>query len=386
MRLAAASQGAVRHRTLRGTCVLDHAAEHVDSLHGQDMEARREDRRIAGTLHPWGQRAAFRDDMRRVAEVVDREHGSFNNKEANMRRMLLLRAYPSVRQRTVRPVRCRAVWALAAITGSLLLLAVPAIAQAPELSTATAATPRETPAPGQLDAGQIANLARAMLVFAIVALLSILGYTFLAQKEFYSTVGKLDRARQAVKAVPVQTFERVQVLTVAETGEAAWLKINGPGVVTVGVQSDAFSADLPDGSSAPTAKWTVAPATAAAIRGAETGSGAQVKVIAATAGAFTLSAEADYPAKGSKEVPKTAAGSVAVAALEPESKAVDLPFVGSGYGALAISVILIAAVVILGITHILSGEGIATLLGGLLGYIFGVGVASNPNRKPAAEE
>ena len=75
-----------------------------------------------------------------------------------------------------------------------------------------------------------------------------------------------------------------------------------------------------------------------------------------------------------------------MAALAPEAKAVELPFVGHGYGAIAISVILIAAVVVLGISNVLTGEGVATLLGGLLGYIFGVGVASNANRKPANEE
>ena len=51
---------------------------------------------------------------------------------------------------------------------------------------------------------------------------------------------------------------------------------------------------LPDGKPATGASWTVAPASAASVNPVEAGSSAQVKVIAATVGAFTLSAEATY--------------------------------------------------------------------------------------------
>jgi hypothetical protein len=48
-----------------------------------------------------------------------------------------------------------------------------------------------------------------------------------------------------------------------------------------------------------------------------------------------------------------------------------LPFVGFGYGAIAIGIVLVAAVIVLGLAGVLSGESIAPLLAALLGYIFG---------------
>lgn len=315
-----------------------------------------------------------------------------------MRHITSLRFCPPDRQPSGRPVRCRMAWLLIAVTTSLLLLTIPALAQtsepgspiavaSPTLSPSPTSTATPTPPSGQLGASQIVGLAIATLVFAAVALLTILGYTLLAQKQFYAAAGKLGRAGLAVKAISVTSIERGGPEALSRGALPEPLKIEGPGAVTVGVQSGEFKATLPDGKPATGASWTVEPASAASVNRVEAGSGAQVKVIAATVGAFTLTAEATFQVKeNDKEIEKTASGSVGVAALAPETKAVELPFVGRGYGAIAISVILIAAVVILGITHILSGEGVATLLGGLLGYIFGVGVASSTNRKPASEE
>src|SRR5260370_36181792 len=67
-------------------------------------------------------------------------------------------------------------------------------------------------------------------------------------------------------------------------------------------------------------------------------------------------------------------GEVQVAAVAPQLDGVELPFVGRGYGSVAMAIILVAAVIILGMAGVLSWEGVATLLGGLLGYIFGVAV------------
>ena len=287
-----------------------------------------------------------------------------------MRRITSLRFCPPDRQRSGRLVRWRMAWLLLIIAASLLVFTAPALAQTPEPRTPSAA----------LNADQIVRLATATLVFAVVALLTILIYTYLAQREFYTAAGKLGQAGQAVKAISVSSIEGGGPESRSLDAPAEPLSIEGPGVVTVGVQSGEYKATLPEGKPAAGASWTVAPASAASVNPVETGSSARVKVIAATVGAFTLSAEATNAV-----TEKTAAGSVSVAALAPVVKAVELPFIGQGYGAIAISIVLIAAVVVLGISNVLTGEGVATLLGGLLGYIFGVGVASNTNRKPAAE-
>jgi hypothetical protein len=270
---------------------------------------------------------------------------------------------------------------------SLLVFTTPALAQDSEPPTPTPAAsptpqPPTTPSP-MLASNQIVLLAIATLVFAVVALLTILIYTYVAQKQFCAAAEKLGRAGRAVKLVSVSSIEGAALTAVVEGAPPSKsLTIEGPEAVTVGVQSSEFKATWTDGKPAIGAKWSVEPTSAASYNPVDAESSARIKVIAATVGAFKLTATATY--EGTENGEKTV--SLRVAALAPETGPVELPFIGRGYGAIVISVILITAVVILGITNVLSGQGVAALIGGLLGYIFGVGVTSNANRKPTNEE
>jgi hypothetical protein len=64
-----------------------------------------------------------------------------------------------------------------------------------------------------------------------------------------------------------------------------------------------------------------------------------------------------------------------VAAVAPPSndtRTIDIPYVGQGYGTLMLAIVIIVALIVLGVEGVLTGEAIAPILGAIAGYIFGV--------------
>jgi hypothetical protein len=255
--------------------------------------------------------------------------------------------------------------AIAGLLGSLLLILLASLALAQEPA------PVETPGvttitriPPVPDAHQLIWFVIVTLLFALGALAVVFFYTYKIQSRFYEASEGLGRLGRAVNATATAAFV-APAGRLEGMGEAtpAALHVTGPGVVTVGVESDEFTAAFPEGSPADAATWTVTPNTAATVRRVAPNSGARVKVIAAVNGAFTLRADVTTPS--------AAQGEVSVAAVAPQSNRIELPFVGSGYGTIAVAIILVAAVIVLGLAGVLSSESIAPLLAALLGYIFG---------------
>ena len=292
----------------------------------------------------------------------------------------------------------RSICALSFVTASAPHRVVSSTASASVTALAMAINPEQLP-----------WLVVATLVFALLALAILFLYTYKIQSKSYDVLEGLGRLGRAVKVTSPAPFARPGTERESFMSAEPVLKIEGPGVVTVGVESAEFTATMGDGTSPDEAQWSVTPATAATVNPK---SGSRVKVTAATVGAFTLAAEvpatptADTSAKLSPEViasltpevvarlaPEAVAPvarcEVQVAAVLPEVNAIELPFVGRGYGSLAMAIVLVAAVIILGLAGTLSGEGVATLLGGLLGYIFGVAVSpqseSSASKKPGGQ-
>lgn len=238
---------------------------------------------------------------------------------------------------------------------ALAFIASPILAQAPE-STETVST---APYPF--------GLLIATLIFALLALAIVFVYIYFVQKKFYETSEGLGRLGRAVQVTSVSTFVAPTGLeggladaTGAEAVEL--LQVTGPASVPVGVESTEFSVIRVEGGALVNeAVWSVDPPNAAIVNPQQ---GAKVKVIAAVPGVFKLIAEVTTPKPGSAELP--------VAAVAPQANAVQLPFIGEAYGSITIAIILIAAIMMLSLFGTLSGEGAATLLGALLGYIFGV--------------
>jgi hypothetical protein len=251
-----------------------------------------------------------------------------------------------------------------------------------------------------IDSQQLPWLIVATFLFALLALAMLFLYNYKIQSRSYAVLERLGRLGQTVKVTSSAPFVHPDSDKESFRSAGAVLKIEGPGVVTVGVESAEFTATVGKEPAPPETKWTVIPSSSATVRPKN---GSTVKVIATVAGAFTIAAEVSQPSEVdlSPEVratlrPEVAAGlkpaasvrgEVQVAAISQDVRPIELPFIGRGYGSIAMAIILVAAVIILGMAGVLSGEGVATLLGGLLGYIFGVAVppaASAAGKKKGA--
>jgi hypothetical protein len=254
-----------------------------------------------------------------------------------------------------------------------------------------------------IDPQQLPWLVVATLLFALAALAMLFFYTYKIQSRSYTVLEKLGRLGKAVKVTSPAPFVRPGTEKESFRSGEPVLKIEGPAVVTVGTESAEFTATLGSERAPDKTKWSVIQATAAIVNPKF---GPEVKVIAATAGIFTLAAEftpvpdvelssrispqaaasltPEARARINPEVVARAAmrSEVQVAAVAPQPNAVELPFIGRGYGSLAMAIILVAAIIILGLAGTLSGEGVATLLGGLLGYVFGVAMSGAGSSAP----
>jgi hypothetical protein len=238
----------------------------------------------------------------------------------------------------------------------------------------------QAPAPGPpaLQGNHLIAFVSILALFALAVLLTLFVYMYYIQQRFYDVVGSAARAGVAFQATWVAPFvqQGASFGVEATPGAAAAMSITGPPSVVVGTLSPEFTLkDAPeDGAQA---QWTAAPPTAAAVI---PGRGPKVKVFAAEAGVFTLSVTAGD---------QTVTAQVAATAPQP-SRAAELPFIGGGYGAIVIAVVLLMMVTTLAVGGFLSSEATGTLFGGLLGYIFGSTrgqtAARQPDRAPAPEQ
>ena len=67
--------------------------------------------------------------------------------------------------------------------------------------------------------------------------------------------------------------------------------------------------------------------------------------------------------------------------MSSQQDGVDLPFIGRGFGSILIVIILVAAVIVLALAGVLTGEAVAPIIAALAGYIFGA--SGNTTAAPA---
>jgi hypothetical protein len=105
--------------------------------------------------------------------------------------------------------------------------------------------------------------------------------------------------------------------------------------------------------------------------------GPKIKLVPVKEGVFKVSATS-----GGQTV------TAQVAATAPQPVRGDLPFVGGGYGAILIAVVLLMVATTLAVGGFLASEAVGTLFGGLLGYIFGSTQAQSlrPSEKSTTSE
>lgn len=207
-----------------------------------------------------------------------------------------------------------------------------------------------------------------LFVFGLALIVGLLFYIYKIQIKYYSTAQSLSQIGIGVKALPLSpswTLSKGKD-ELQPTQQPRPLKIDGPGVVTVGAQAEFTATTDESHKPASNTVWSIDPPDAASFSGK--GEGEKVTVIPLKMGPITLTAKTIDP-PGSTTV--TEQGSSTFAAVASQTTE-ELPLLGQGYGSLVIAVLVVLAVVLLALTGYLTGEAVATLFGGLLGYIFGV--------------
>jgi hypothetical protein len=269
---------------------------------------------------------------------------------------------------------------LGGLIGTLLFVVSPALAGNHERVSSTSSaifvvtqaptiTPAPTPTPGNgtdiTAAFQIPNLFIFLLIllaFGLLVVSGLLFYIYKIQGKYYAATQSLSQRGVGVKATLISS---ILPEGVTEEDGREKLKIDGPGFVAVGTHAD-YIAKIGSNESSADTQWTFAPEGAV---GYNTQKGPKVTVTPLQIGSFRLSASVGG---------ETVEYSVAVV---PPQATQELPFIGQGFGSLVIAVLVIVALILLGVTGVLNPEAVGTLLGGLLGYIFGVTTSTAASQK-----
>lgn len=208
-----------------------------------------------------------------------------------------------------------------------------------------------------------------LFVFGFLLIGSILFYVYKIQIKFYNVTQSLSQMGEEVSAVTVNTFRNGGGAggDLAAMEEEAPVKpappplnISGPGIVAVGAHA-VYTVMDKDKKPVDDANWKIDPVDVANLSPT---TGASSTVIPLKVGSFKLTAQ--------RPTAKDMETFVTVAIIAPQSGTENLPFLGQAYGSLVIAVLVVVAVILLAMTGTLTGEAVATLFGGLLGYIFGV--------------
>jgi hypothetical protein len=226
-------------------------------------------------------------------------------------------------------------------------------------------TPTPTPTPAVaidqriiMSATELWPYALFLILLTIVGWLLLFGHLARVQGRFYDVFEQLALMGRAPRVMDISAIAQSSIAPL-EKQTPNTLEIKGPGLITVGVQSGEYTATL-GGQPANQATWTVEPGDAASLNPLM---GASTRLTATKVGAFKLTVtvpEVDKPAV------------LCVAAVGAQSSPGEMPFVGSGFGSIAIAILLVTTVVLLALRGVLSGEMVATFFGALVGYVFGV--------------
>lgn len=205
------------------------------------------------------------------------------------------------------------------------------------------------------DTLQLLTAFALLFVFGMFVVGLVLLFVNQSQSRYLRAAIEIARLGGRSKPTSISALAGPEGLTLGEGGEPA-LEISGSSQLIVGTAAT-FSASL-DGQPATAAAWSVEPSGSATLSSRE---GASVQVLATVAGQVTIRATVE-----------SRVASLTVEAIAPAIGATDLPFLGGGWGAIIVSVVLIAVIAALGLSRILGGEATASLLGTLAGYLFGI--------------
>jgi len=209
--------------------------------------------------------------------------------------------------------------------------------------------------PTVFDAAALAGIIWLLVGAAVVSLLALLVYNGAMAWRFYDTAGLAIRRGKSVKVEFVAAVPGVAQGTPPQVP----VKIEGPSSLGVGT-AGVFKATINGQAAAADEPWAIDPANGGALNPR---TGPSIEFVPAQTGVVKLSLRA------------YAAEALEVAVIESVAET-SLPFVGRGYGTVAIAFLLTFVVLGLALAGRLGTDAVAAYVGGLLGYIFGRTTAS----------
>jgi hypothetical protein len=213
------------------------------------------------------------------------------------------------------------------------------------------------------------------LLFGSAAGLIVLIFNYLKQVQgrFFDAFGAALSKGLHHTVLDVQTFVSREPDIAGENGAAASIEMamKGPATIPAGMphRFDVIDAATQQPATHPALaeiRWDLDPESAG-----KTGASIYPDIGASTFLTATKPGQVVLRARiGEMEL--TAVVTVIDLAAEEPSNRVHIPFVGANWGSLVLAVVLLVVVALLGLEEVLSGEAVATILGALAGYIFGV--------------
>ena len=244
--------------------------------------------------------------------------------------------------------------------------------RAAEASAAPAAT-TQTTTPVFTDPIQLLNAIALLLLFAVIVTGLIVLYLRQAQDRYFLASERLGRLGIVTSPEVISTTAAAatgSLESAAAAGAATSLTVTGPTRLTVGVAAE-YQAAAEGGDLATTA-WAATPDDALELSAT---TGERITVTPRKPGPASLTVTLD-------------GNSVAiVVTVEPAptpTRGTTLPFVGAGFGSVLAAVIIAVLITILGIARVLGPEAIASLLGTLAGYLFGLRVGGGGGSQSGA--
>jgi hypothetical protein len=240
--------------------------------------------------------------------------------------------------------------ALGGITGAGLYAVILRAARAAGATTIT--VPSRTSNPGNADSW----LAAGSLLFGVLAIAVVVIFLRKDRSESLGITRDLGAAGLDVESISVEASEQAGAAgAVAVAAQSAPVTLHGPSTVVVGKPA-VYTVER--GGSPAEATVKVDPPDVAKSNAPIDKEVSHASVTASRAGVFGVTATADN---------RTA--ELHVTAVAASSQRIGVPSLGAGWGSVVVAITVASITATLGAIGAIDGQAIATILGGLVGYV-----------------
>ena len=265
----------------------------------------------------------------------------------------------------------RILWALVGVIVTFVLVGSAALAQGETPTpTASASTSGTQSGTVPMSTSDLVRVFPWLFFFGGLVLAALFLYMWNIQRRYYDVFERLSLAGRAPRTMIVSLVStpadgQKDITSKSLIGEPAQhLTVEGPLDIVLGGGAVAYTAKVNGVESA--VSWSTASPDIVDIK-APGATSSTALVTPKIVGLVNLTAKTDTNL--SVDFP------IQVVSLVGSDGGV-LPVVAQGFGSIIVALVLMIILVVLGLSGVLSGEAIATIVGALVGYVFGVNASS----------